>query len=1078
MPSPTRNSVQLPQKSSSPTESKKQEDRTKSLSSNTVDYPDKENVTKTNDIQPPSPLTSKRSKGTKSSSSHKSFGPRDTNIWGPHTSMDSTSGAARRLRSSPIHREKPEKFQDQVSGERRELSQHPGNLKSDMSYSIAGDLEHMIKDDDDFSTSIGDFPNLGTFDEDSPAKDLPTNYQERPISPPRGSPSDHGEGYGYRSSPSSYGRHPGYSSSYYYDQPRGYAPTYYQHPRYGDQSHQPWSSPPAYDYSGEKQHMPLPPSAREYDQGNMTSPIKKKPRWDRDRTPERLSKPSKSPFRSPSAQNNDSSKKFKRSPSIWGGGSTPNNIGMYGSFDTPSGTGAYLDEFSPMGPIFKPFDKGDSPPMPIEGEVLDDRLKFVSENDSGPPMRQPPSGSSQRHDPFVNDLAHMPGTIPVPNSPMRSNKDRESSQYFGEKDRESRPTPSHSSLKRPPSGSSKRHYFTSPMARSHYSSSKRDPWYGSSRQNPGPVRLELGEMGVKPSDARKSFEGINNMLRGSSASGHPNYSSEKSRSRGYHDDLNTPVKIDGQPGSRPPMSQSRNHVTPYPPSGSGPMATPMSGQGSRYPNHSSNMGHSGKPSRSSMKTPSSSKEKVVTPASERRNPCNCKKSKCLKLYCECFAAELFCDGCNCNDCKNTKEYEDERNKAMKDTRAKNPNAFKPRIAVRGNVGRSGASPSSEHNMGCKCKRSQCLKKYCECFQAGVMCNSSKCKCVDCLNYVGSQALIDKRRKIKDHRGADFAMRIADEAWKSGKHGPPPVNSSSASSSRGGRKQPGLSPNASHHSRGGHHMPLPPHMMHPSPPSHGPPGAPPMYPPMMMGHPPVGYSMAMHPSSKPYTHGQKSGSQQRKRSQAASPQRNKKQKNEKMSNKSHSGMGSHPSDGKENTSNGARPRPETTGKTEVKSASFGPNPIMAVVTPAASKPNEISGRSDKDSSRETESYKVKETNLKSTPCVTSTLTKILPPTTPSTVKPGSSIGSKADVSRMSTPRTPGVRLGYDPTSSKKKRLSPGEKEATFPYFGRLPEQPKTTALAVFSFLSNDEIYNAGLVCRKWSRLAMDEELWQF
>lgn len=358
-----------------------------------------------------------------------------------------------------------------------------------------------------------------------------------------------------------------------------------------------------------------------------------------------------------------------------------------------------------------------------------------------------------------------------------------------------------------------------------------------------------------------------------------------------------------------------------------------------------------------------------------------------------------------------------------------------------------------------------------------MCNSSKCKCVECLNYVGSQALIDKRRKIKDHRGADFAMRIADEAWKSGKHGPPPVNASSASSSRGGRKQPGPSPNASHHSRGGHHMPLPPHMMHPSPPSHGPPGAPPMYPPMMMGHPPVGYSMAMHPSSKPYTHGQKSGSQQRKRSQGATPQGNKKQKNEKMSNESHFGMGSHPSDGNEK-GNGARPRPETAGKVEVKSTSLGPNPIMAVVTPAASKPNETSGRSDKDASRETELYKMKESTLKSTPCVTSTLTKILPPITPSTVKPGSSIGSKADVSRMLTPRTPGVRLGYDPTSSKKKRLSPGEKEATFPYFGRLPEQPKTTALAVFSFLSNDEIYNAGLVCRKWSRLAMDEELWQF
>ena len=32
--------------------------------------------------------------------------------------------------------------------------------------------------------------------------------------------------------------------------------------------------------------------------------------------------------------------------------------------------------------------------------------------------------------------------------------------------------------------------------------------------------------------------------------------------------------------------------------------------------------------------------------------CNCKKSKCLKLYCECFILGLYCDGCNCSPCFN------------------------------------------------------------------------------------------------------------------------------------------------------------------------------------------------------------------------------------------------------------------------------------------------------------------------------------------------------------------------------------------------------------------------------------------
>jgi len=81
---------------------------------------------------------------------------------------------------------------------------------------------------------------------------------------------------------------------------------------------------------------------------------------------------------------------------------------------------------------------------------------------------------------------------------------------------------------------------------------------------------------------------------------------------------------------------------------------------------------------------------------------------------------------------------------------------------------------------------------------------------------------------------------------------------------------------------------------------------------------------------------------------------------------------------------------------------------------------------------------------------------------------------------STPRTPAVRAKFDPASSRKKRkLNPGQPEPTLPIFGsKFPEQPKTTVLAVFSFLSNDEIYNAGLVCKSWSRLAIDEELWKF
>lgn len=32
--------------------------------------------------------------------------------------------------------------------------------------------------------------------------------------------------------------------------------------------------------------------------------------------------------------------------------------------------------------------------------------------------------------------------------------------------------------------------------------------------------------------------------------------------------------------------------------------------------------------------------------------CHCKKSQCLKLYCDCFANNQYCSGCACHDCKN------------------------------------------------------------------------------------------------------------------------------------------------------------------------------------------------------------------------------------------------------------------------------------------------------------------------------------------------------------------------------------------------------------------------------------------
>lgn len=119
--------------------------------------------------------------------------------------------------------------------------------------------------------------------------------------------------------------------------------------------------------------------------------------------------------------------------------------------------------------------------------------------------------------------------------------------------------------------------------------------------------------------------------------------------------------------------------------------------------------------------------RVASPStSVERKKCKCKNSRCLKLYCECFAAGRYCDGCNCVDCHNNEEHASARDEAVVGVLERNPNAFRPKV-VEG---------EKHHKKGCNCKKSGCLKKYCECFQAGVLCTES-CGCVGCKNFQGS-----------------------------------------------------------------------------------------------------------------------------------------------------------------------------------------------------------------------------------------------------------------------------------------------------------------------------------------------------
>jgi len=68
---------------------------------------------------------------------------------------------------------------------------------------------------------------------------------------------------------------------------------------------------------------------------------------------------------------------------------------------------------------------------------------------------------------------------------------------------------------------------------------------------------------------------------------------------------------------------------------------------------------------------------------------------------------VFCGSCSCKGCKNTKENERERNQIIEKILERNPKAFCPK--------ETSVSKVKKGEKGCSCKKSGCLKRYCECY---------------------------------------------------------------------------------------------------------------------------------------------------------------------------------------------------------------------------------------------------------------------------------------------------------------------------------------------------------------------------
>ena len=86
------------------------------------------------------------------------------------------------------------------------------------------------------------------------------------------------------------------------------------------------------------------------------------------------------------------------------------------------------------------------------------------------------------------------------------------------------------------------------------------------------------------------------------------------------------------------------------------------------------------------------------------------------MYCECFASGKQCgEDCACANCKNTVGFEE--------------------VILTAKSGAKEGRNCSLAEKRCNCKKSHCLKRYCECYNAGVGC-SEGCKCEGCENKGG------------------------------------------------------------------------------------------------------------------------------------------------------------------------------------------------------------------------------------------------------------------------------------------------------------------------------------------------------
>ncbi|MED6220632.1 hypothetical protein PIB30_046719 [Stylosanthes scabra] len=147
--------------------------------------------------------------------------------------------------------------------------------------------------------------------------------------------------------------------------------------------------------------------------------------------------------------------------------------------------------------------------------------------------------------------------------------------------------------------------------------------------------------------------------------------------------------------------------------------------------------------------------------------CNCMKSQCVKLYCQCFSAGNFCnDNCSCKNCLNNEVNKDSVNQIKKEIQSRDPRAFEPKVIV---------DQGARNRKGCICRKSECKKNYCSCFAFKVGC-SRHCQCQNCMNEYGvkgSSSGAKEQERVNDSNNGSKNVETMDNGSSSQSHHPPP-----------------------------------------------------------------------------------------------------------------------------------------------------------------------------------------------------------------------------------------------------------------------------------------------------------------